>query len=257
MIGHGLLHMSDAGVKLNRLMEHGKHDDWREAVLDTSHGSIREWGPGRVLSDHATAFMMRHMVVPRGARAVDAGCGTGVLAIFMALAGASRVIGTDIDRASLEAARYNAAINNINNAEFLEGSLLDPVSGPVDLVAALLPHKPAPRPFDHRYYGGEDGTGLVIPLIDEARRKLAPGGKLYLYLNGIANPKKVLTIFHEGFETHMVAEKKRPFTREEFDSLTEGMFEHLVAMRDKGMSEFFEDEEGLYFMARIWKGALR
>lgn len=233
-----------------------RHDDWENAVLKTSHGTINEWGPGPILSDHATAFMMEHMDVPGGARAVDAGCGTGVLAIFMALAGASRVTGTDIDGRSLDAARYNAAINSINNVEFLEGSLLGPVTGPVDLVAALLPHKPSPRPFNRRYYGGDDGTGLLIPLIDEARRKLAAGGTLYLYLNGIANPEKVLAAFREGFEIQMAAEKKRYFSREEFDALTEGMFEYLVAMRNKGMSEFFEDEGGLYFMARVWKGTL-
>lgn len=234
-----------------------KPDDWQEAILDTPAGIIREWGPRAKLSDHATAFMMLHMDVPRGARAVDAGCGTGVLGIYMALAGASRVSGTDIDKESLEAARYNSAINNTGNVEFLEGSLLGPVNGPVDLIAALLPHKPAPRPFDHRYYGGEDGTEHLVPLILSARAKLAPGGTLYLYLNSIANPKKVLTIFREGFETQMISEKKRYFTREEFNSLTEGMFEYIVRLREKGMSEFFEDEKGPYFMARLWKGTLR
>ncbi len=237
-------------------MEPERRSDWEKAVLETSHGIIKEWGPGSILSDHSTGFMMRHMDIPGGARTVDAGCGTGVLAIFMALAGASRVTGTDIDKSSLEAARYNAAANSVNNVEFLEGSLLGPVTGPVDLVAALLPHKPAPRPFNRRYYGGHDGTGLLIPLIDESRRKLVSGGTLYLYLNSIANPEKVLAAFREGFDIQMVAEKKRYFTREEFNALTEGMFEHLAAMRDKGMSEFLEDEDGLYFMARVWKGTL-
>lgn len=234
-----------------------KNSNWQENILHTPAGTIREFGPQNVLSDHATAFMMEHLDIPRGARAIDAGCGTGVLAIFMSMAGASKVTGTDIDRRSLEAARYNTVINRTNNVDFKEGSLLEPVDGPADLIVALLPHKPAPRPFDRRYYGGEDGTNLVTTLIGQARTRLKTGGRLYLYLNSISNPGKIQGIFNERFETEIIAEKIRRFTKEEFDSLTGGMFEHLTNMRDKGMSEFFEDEQGLYFMARIWRGTLR
>ena len=122
--------------------------DWSEAVVETPCGPIREFGPEAGLSDHATRFMIDFIRVPEGAAAAEAGCGTGVLSIYMALAGAKQVTGTDIDKESLEAARHNASINGAANISFIEGNLLEPVPGPLNLVTALLPHKPAPRPFN-------------------------------------------------------------------------------------------------------------
>lgn len=238
-------------------MKSKKHNDLQEAILETPCGIIRELAPPNLLSDHATRFMIRHLSVKKGDRAADVGCGSGVLAIFMALAGAVSVVGIDTNTTAIEAARDNATLNNVKNVEFMEGSLLEPIDGSIDLIAALLPHKPAPCLIDRRYYGGEDGTDLIIPIIEQARCKLAPEGILYLYLNGIANQKKIHKYFNAGFETEMIAQKKRYFTQEEFDLLTEGMFKYIMDLRRHGISEVFEDVTGLYFMSRIWRGMLR
>ncbi len=48
-----------------------------------------------------------------GARVLDYGCGSGILAIAAATLGAREVVGTDIDAQALEAARANSAINAI------------------------------------------------------------------------------------------------------------------------------------------------
>lgn len=227
--------------------------DWSEAVVETPCGPIREFGHGASLSDHATRFMVDFIKVPQGARAAEAGCGTGVLSIYMALAGAKTVTGTDIDRASLEAARHNASINGAVNVDFTEGNLLEPVPGPLDLVAALLPHKPAPRPFNPRYYGGPDGTDLLLLLIGQAGPRIVPGGRLYLYVNSIANTPRVLASLSGRFRVRQAGEKRRYFTREEFDALTPGMFDYLCDLRKRGMAEFHEDESGPYFMARVYE----
>ncbi len=230
--------------------------DWNETVIDTRCGPIHEFGPVESLADHATRFMIDHIVVPEGARAAEAGCGTGVLSIYMAMAGARTVVGTDTDVISLEAARYNASANSIRNVEFLKGSLLESVPGPLDLAVALLPHKPAPRPFNSRYYGGPDGTDLLLAFIDQAATRIVSGGCLYLYLNSIANPRRVLSILGARFRVRLAGEKRRYFTRDEFDSLTPGMFVYLCDLRDQGMAEFREDGTGLYFMARVYEAVL-
>jgi SAM-dependent methyltransferase len=232
-------------------------EGWSNALVRTPRGLIQESGPRANLSDHATRFMIDHMQVPKDARAAEAGCGTGVLSIYMALSGARPVVGTDIDPASLEAARYNASLNRVRNVKFLQGSLLDPVAGPLDLVVALLPHKPAPRAFNPRYYGGPEGTALLLPLVDQTTSRLAPGGKLYLYLNSIANTKAVLAAFGDKFQVHMAAEKRRYFSPHEFDSLTPGMFDHLCGLHEQGIADFYEDDGGFYFMARIYEAILR
>ncbi len=231
--------------------------DFQRVVVPTPAGEVVECGPRELLSDHATRFMMEHVAIPPSARVAEVGCGTGVLSIYAALAGAAQVTGTDIDDAALSAARLNGHINGVPQVRFLKGSLLDPVSGSLDLVIALLPHKPSPEPFSHRYYGGNDGTDLVIPVIGQAAKRLVGGGSLYLYLNSIANGPRVMDLFSRLFDVALLAEKKRYFTRQEFDSLAPAMFAHLQALKEKGIASYFEDDDGLFFMVRVYEGKRR
>lgn len=239
------------------------HDDNRMQIgtatvlHSTDYGTIEEVGPVHLLADHATEFCLRHLKVRPGDRVAEPGCGTGVLSLYCARAGAGHVTGTDIDRVALEAAGQNAKRNGIDNVSFIEGNLLDPVSGPLDLVVALLPHKPAPRPFNVRYFGGADGTDLLLAVIDKASRLLVRRGRLVLYHNSIANPPRVLEALDRHFRIRPLAEKHRPFSQEEFDQLTPGMFEHLSALRRRGQAEFYEESGRMYFLARIYEGIRR
>jgi methylase of polypeptide subunit release factors len=177
--------------------------------------------------------------------------------LYAALAGARSVVGTDADPDALAAARQNAVLNGIANVSFIQGNLLEPVTAGLDLVVANLPHKPAPRPFDHRYYGGPDGTDLLLAVIGQAAQRLVAGGRLVLYVNSIANPQRVAREFARDFDVRLLGEKRRYFTREEFDGLTPGMFAHLEARKACGEADFQHDEQGLYFMARIHEGIRR
>lgn len=251
--------MEDQSVNKKSFYHRGKLKQapaWSEAIVQTPCGILREYGPAADLSDHATRFMIDHMNIPKGAKASEAGCGTGVLSIYMAMAGAASVIGTDIDGTSLKAARYNALINNVPNVKFVKGSLLKKVAGPLDFIVALLPHKPAPGPFNNRYYGGPDGTDLLLPLINQASERLVSGGCLYLYHNSIANPQRVMAVLSKLFQIRVAGEKKRYFTREEFDGLISGMFEYLSNLREQGIAEFYEDRTGFYFVARVYEAIL-
>lgn len=229
-------------------------EGFHRVLVPSPLGDIIEYGTPEILSDHATRFMMEHMTVRRSTRVAEVGCGTGVLSIYAALAGADRVTGTDIDDTALTAARLNSHVNGTPQVRFTKGSLLDSVSGPLDMVLALLPHKPAPQSFSHRYYGGEDGTDLLLPAITQAAERLTTDGVLLLYLNSIAHEAKVMGLMDRFFSVSLAAEKKRYFTREEFDGLVPGMFEHLENLKTRGMSYFSEDGEGLFFMARIYEG---
>jgi methylase of polypeptide subunit release factors len=223
----------------------------------TRCGRLIEQGPLALLADHATMFLLEHLSVRRGDRVAEPGCGTGVLSLYAALAGARSVVGTDVDPDALAAARQNAVLNDITNVYFVQGNLLEPVPAGLDLVVANLPHKPAPRPFSPRYYGGPDGTDLLLAIIAQAAHRLVAGGRLVLYVNSIANPRRVAREFARDFEVRLLAEKRRDFTREELDSLTPGMFAYLEARKECGEADFWDDEQGLYFMARLHEGVRR
>jgi len=128
-----------------------------------------------------------------GARSVlDIGTGSGCIAVVLAarLPGAS-VTAVDISAPALTVARRNAARNGVA-VEFLQGSLLEPLSGrQFDLVVSNPPYipsseietlQPEVRDFDPRgaLDGGLDGLEIYRRLIPSAVSALASGGWLLL-----------------------------------------------------------------------------
>jgi ribosomal protein L11 methyltransferase len=79
------------------------------------------------------AWLLRNM--PRDARVLDYGCGSGVLAIAAARLGARLVIGTDIDEQALAAARANSERNGVG-ARYTAPGQLPP--GRFDVVIANI-----------------------------------------------------------------------------------------------------------------------
>ena len=76
---------------------------------------------------------------PKG-RVLDCGTGTGILSICALKLGAQEAIGYDIDEWSVDNARHNAVINQIDNFTSLLGdaSILNKVEGTFDLVMANI-----------------------------------------------------------------------------------------------------------------------
>ncbi|GAB6982562.1 50S ribosomal protein L11 methyltransferase [Prevotella dentasini] len=75
----------------------------------------------------------------KGKRVLDCGCGTGILGIIAAQAGAKNVVGYDIDEWSVDNTRHNAVLNGVE-IEVLEGdkSVLSNISGLFDIVLANI-----------------------------------------------------------------------------------------------------------------------
>ncbi|MEE9282240.1 MAG: 50S ribosomal protein L11 methyltransferase, partial [Myxococcota bacterium] len=67
------------------------------------------WAGGQVLA----RWLLDHPAAVRGKRVLDFGCGSGVVAIAAALAGAASVVACDTDGAALEACRENAVLNGV------------------------------------------------------------------------------------------------------------------------------------------------
>jgi ribosomal protein L11 methyltransferase len=75
---------------------------------------------------------------PLGRRALDVGCGSGILSIAAARLGAEAVAGLDIDPIAIEATRANARRNSVARRVTARLGTLPAGEGPADLVIANL-----------------------------------------------------------------------------------------------------------------------
>lgn len=98
------------------------------------------------LTTPAAASLVRYAGVAKGMRVLDAGCGTGVVAITAARLGA-RVRAIDLTPQLLERARENARIAEVE-VDWLEGDVEDLpfADGEFDVVLSQFAHIFAPRP---------------------------------------------------------------------------------------------------------------
>tara|TARA_R110002110_G_scaffold91264_2_gene237473 strand:- start:94392 stop:95060 length:669 start_codon:yes stop_codon:yes gene_type:complete len=67
------------------------------------------WASGQVLAQ----YLLSHPELVAGKRVLDFGCGSGVVAIAAAQAGAAQVIACDIDPLALRATALNASLNGV------------------------------------------------------------------------------------------------------------------------------------------------
>jgi 16S rRNA (guanine1207-N2)-methyltransferase len=127
--------------------------------------------------DRGTRLLIKHMEVRPTDRFLDLGCGYGVVGIVAAkLAPQGQVTLVDINERAVALARENLSLNEIGNAEALQGDGLAPVSGRVFDVIALNPPIRA-------------GLAVVYSLIEQARGRLAGTGTA-----GFSLPASVLTL---------------------------------------------------------------
>lgn len=143
-------------------------------------------------------------------RILDIGTGSGalMLALLSELTQA-RGTGTDISAAALTVARANAErLNLASRCAFVECNIAEGVPGPFDLIVSNPPYiahadiatlEPEVRDYDPALAldGGQDGLDAYRAIARDARRLLAPGGRLIVEL-GAGQEPAVRAMFTEA-----------------------------------------------------------
>lgn len=139
-----------------------------EIVLELDPGMA--FGTGSHPSTFMCLQMMETYLKPED-DFLDVGTGSGILMMAAARLGAKTVTGIDNDPIAVDVARKNLMKNGITkNCRLVSGSLLDPIRGRYDLVAANILAE------------------VIIELLDDVGRVIRPGG--FLVASGIIDERR-------------------------------------------------------------------
>jgi release factor glutamine methyltransferase len=162
----------------------------------TFHGLEFLAAPGRVFTPRQATEALVDAALARidgrPVRVADVGTGAGVIGVSIAVAAPQvDVFATDISADAVALARENAALHGVaDRVHVLQGDLLEPIPGFVDVVVANLPYLPAEehRPeYDDEppeaVYAPDDGDGPLQRLVHlcEAGKLAMPGWVLVQY----------------------------------------------------------------------------
>ncbi len=157
-----------------------------------------ETAPGRVFTPRPATEQLVEAALERidgvPMRIADVGTGSGAIAVALAVNNPNvEIWATDTNEDAVELARANAErLRVADRVHVLQGSLLEPLSEPVDLVVANLPYLPESE-HDARYddepedavYAPGDGLGPYRRLLDACRDgKLQTGGSILIQFHG-------------------------------------------------------------------------
>ena len=106
---------------------------------------------------------------PLEGRVLDLGCGWGALGVSLArLNPGARLVLTDINARAAALAQRNARENRADNVSVVTGDGFEGVEGIFDYVVSNPPIRA--------------GKAVIYALFEQAQRRLAPGGALYLVI---------------------------------------------------------------------------
>lgn len=213
-------------------------------------------GPETFRPSTVSQLLADALNVERGDVVVDAGCGSGILAIIAAKLGASKVYGVDAARDTVEIASENARRHGVaDHTVFFEGDLFEPL--PPDIKADIvigdvsgIPDEIASASgwFPSGLAGGPSGAELPMRMLTEAKRVLAAGGRMFLPTGSLQDETSILDRARSFYGSiKQLAERNIPLPSDlsEDPALLRLLKEKVIDLTQRG-SRFL-------WTARVWE----
>jgi release factor glutamine methyltransferase len=147
-----------------------------------------------------------------GKRVADVGTGSGILALAAVRAGAASVTAVDVNPAAARTAAENARANGLDGRLSAVCSDLLSALGPGRLFDVIISSPPSfpgePRDIADRSWHAGPNYRDVAPLFEQARERLAPGGRFYLLVSSDSDLDLFAAlIMRARFRARLVAER--------------------------------------------------
>jgi len=184
----------------------GQKEFW-SLTLEVSPDALVPRPETETIIEGALDFVVRGGLRMEKLRVLDIGTGSGalLLALLGELTNATGT-GTDVSQAALQVAKANAAqLGFEGRCSFIACDMASQVQGPFDLVVSNPPYvahdqiatlAPEVRNYDPiiALDGGEDGLTAYRAIAADAKRLLAPAGRMFVEL-GAGQEAAVRTLF--------------------------------------------------------------
>ncbi len=203
-----------------------------------------------------STLMAREMQIEEGDVAIDVGCGSGILSIVAAKLGASHVYAVDKSPDVAEVGQLNANANGVGDKiTFHSGDLFGPIDESIkaDVIIGDVSGIPDSLADDSGWFptkggGGARGSELPIRMLDEARRRLKAGGRLFLPTGTLQDEASILTSAKSFYQrVERLTEKPIPLPAEIAESR---VMKDLV---DRGIVNITRRGSRFLWTARVWE----
>ncbi len=146
-----------------------------------------------------------------GGKILDMGCGSGLLGIIAAKAGAL-VSAVDIDAGAVECAEKNSKACGAKINFFVSDLFQNLGDEKFDLIIFNAPYLPEEISAASMTWAAGEGSELIFRFITKAKNFLSSKGKILLVVSSLTGLKNVMKKFSEaGFSASVLAEKKIPW----------------------------------------------
>ena len=203
-----------------------------------------------------STLLAKEMHIEEGDIAIDVGCGSGILSIIAAKLGATHVYAVDKSPDVVEVGRLNAEANGVGDKiTFYSGDLFGPIDDSVraDVIIGDVSGIPDSLADDSGWFptkggGGARGSELPIRMLDEARRRLKAGGRLFFPTGTLQDEDSILASAKSFYKRVLkLSERPIPLPSQIAES---GVMKDLV---ERGIVNITPRGSRFLWTARVWE----
>ncbi len=143
-------------------------------------------------------------------KALDMGCGIGIIALHLAKYGCN-VTAADVNEKAIENTKINAEKNGFK-IKCVRSNLFSDIKEKFDLIVFNPPYLPT-KNEDIAWDGGEKGIEIIKEFLKQARNHLNKGGKIYVVMSSLTDIETLKEDFKDIYDFKEIAKERFFFER--------------------------------------------